>query len=105
MTELLLVVVAAALVNNFVLVQFLGLCPFLGASRKLEGAVGMGLATGLVLTLASALSYLVERWLLAPLDLAYLRLIAFIVVIGAAVQLTETLFRRCYSAYSAYTYH
>jgi electron transport complex protein RnfA len=75
MTELLLVVVAAALVNNFVLVQFLGLCPFLGASRKLEGAVGMGLATGLVLTLASALSYLVERWLL------------------------------CYSAYSAYTYH
>jgi electron transport complex protein RnfA len=94
MTELLLVVVAAALVNNFVLVQFLGLCPFLGASRKLEGAVGMGLATGLVLTLASALSYLVERWLLAPLDLAYLRLIAFIVVIGAAVQLTETLVKR-----------
>jgi len=58
--ELGLIVIAAALVNNFVLVQFLGLCPFMGASRRVEGAVGMGLATGLVLTTASALSHLVE---------------------------------------------
>ena len=93
MGELLLVIFGAALVNNFVLVQFLGLCPLFGASRKIEGALGMGLATGLVLTLASALSYLVDTWLLIPLGLEYLRLISFIVVIGAAVQLTDTLIR------------
>jgi electron transport complex protein RnfA len=89
MTELALIIVAAALVNNFVLVQFLGLCPFLGASQRFEGAVGLALATGLVLTLASALSYLVDALVLIPLDLGYLQLVAFIVVIGAAVQLTE----------------
>ena len=94
MGELGLIVLAAALVNNFVLVQFLGLCPFMGASRRLEGAVGMGLATGLVLTGASALSYLAERYLLEPFGLEYLRLIAFILIIGAAVQLTELLVRR-----------
>jgi Na+-translocating ferredoxin:NAD+ oxidoreductase subunit A len=93
-TELVLIVVAAALVNNFVLVQFLGLCPFMGASRRLEGAVGMGLATGLVLTTASGLSYLIDRFLLIPLDLEYLRLLSFILVIGAAVQLTELLVRK-----------
>jgi electron transport complex protein RnfA len=93
MTELVLIIVAAALVNNFVLVQFLGLCPFLGASRRLEGALGMALATGLVLTLASALSYLVERFVLAPLHLQYLDLVAFILVIGAAVQFTELALR------------
>ena len=93
MTELALIVVAAALVNNFVLVQFLGLCPFLGASRRVEGAVGMGLATGLVLTIASALSYLVDRLLLIPLELEYLEIIAFILVIGAAVQFTEIVLR------------
>ena len=94
MTELFLIVLAAALVNNFVLVQFLGLCPFMGASRRLEGAVGMALATGLVLTTASGLSYLVERLLLRPFDLEYLRLLSFILVIGVAVQLTDILIRR-----------
>ncbi len=89
-----LIIVGAALVNNFVLVQFLGLCPFLGASRKLEGAIGMGLATGLVLTTASGLSYIIENWVLAPFDLSYLRLLSFILVIGAAVQLVEILVRR-----------
>jgi electron transport complex protein RnfA len=93
-TELGLIVIAAALVNNFVLVQFLGLCPFMGASRRVEGAVGMGLATGLVLTTASALSHLVENLLLIPYELQYLRLIAFILIIGAAVQLTDLLIRR-----------
>jgi electron transport complex protein RnfA len=93
-TELGLIVIAAALVNNFVLVQFLGLCPFMGASRRVEGAVGMGLATGLVLTTASALSHLVENLLLAPYGLEYLRLIAFILIIGASVQLTDLLIRR-----------
>ena len=94
MTELALIIVAAALVNNFVLVQFLGLCPFLGASRRLEGAAGMALATGLVLTLASAMSYLVERYLLVPLELDHLNLVAFILVIAAAVQFTELVLRR-----------
>jgi electron transport complex protein RnfA len=92
--ELILIVIAAALVNNFVLVQFLGLCPFMGASRRVEGAVGLALATGLVLTTASGLAYLVDHVLLAPFDLEYLRLVAFILVIGAAVQLTELLVRR-----------
>ncbi|HEX7080100.1 MAG TPA: electron transport complex subunit RsxA [Gammaproteobacteria bacterium] len=92
--ELLLIIIAAALVNNFVLVQFLGLCPFMGASRRVEGAVGMALATGLVLTTASGLSYLVDSLLLIPFDLEHLRLIAFILVIGGAVQLTEILVRR-----------
>jgi len=94
MYELVLIIVAAALVNNFVLVQFLGLCPFLGASRRLEGAIGMGLATGLVLTIASGMSYLIERFLLIPFGLPYLRLVSFILVIGAAVQFTELLLRR-----------
>ncbi len=89
-----LIVIGAALVNNFVLVQFLGLCPFMGASRRIEGAVGMGFATGLVLTTASALSYLAERFLLEPFGLGYLRLVAFILIIGAAVQLTELMIRR-----------
>jgi electron transport complex protein RnfA len=94
MTELVLIIVAAALVNNFVLVQFLGLCPFMGASRRLEGAVGMGLATGLVLTTASGMSYVIDQWLLIPYELEYLRLIAFILVIGASVHLAEQLLRK-----------
>ncbi len=89
MTELGLIIISAALVNNFVLVQFLGLCPFMGASRKVEGALGMGLATGTVLTIASGLSYLADRFLLVPFDLSHLRLITFILIIGGAVQLTE----------------
>jgi electron transport complex protein RnfA len=94
MTELMLIVLSAALVNNFVLVQFLGLCPFMGASRRLEGAVGMALATGLVLTTASGLSYLVDRFLLMPLELEYLRLISFILVIAAAVQIADVVIKR-----------
>src|SRR5690606_39803071 len=86
--ELLLIIIAAALVNNFVLVQFLGLCPFMGASRRVEGAVGMALATGLVLTTASGLSYLVCRLLLKQNNLEYLRLIGFILVICTTAPLT-----------------
>jgi electron transport complex protein RnfA len=94
MSELLLIVVAAALVNNFVLVQFLGLCPAMGASRRLESAIGMGLATGLVLTIASGLGYLVDEWLLQPFDLSYLRLLSFVAVIGVALQTTDAVIRR-----------
>jgi len=89
MGEYLLILVSTVLVNNFVLVKFLGLCPFMGVSRKVETATGMGLATTFVLTLSSVCSYLVSEYLLEPLGLEYLRTIAFILVIAVVVQLTE----------------
>lgn len=89
MTEFLLLLISTVLVNNFVLVKFLGLCPFMGVSGKLETAIGMSLATTFVLTLASLCSYLVDHYLLAPLDLLYLRTLAFILVIAVVVQFTE----------------
>ncbi len=89
MAEYALILVSTVLVNNFVLAKFLGLCPFLGVSSKVETATGMGLATLFVLTLASILSYLVETWILIPLGLGYLRTIAFILVIAVVVQFTE----------------
>ena len=89
MKEFALILVSTILVNNFVLVKFLGLCPFMGVSRKLETAMGMALATTFVLTLSAVFSYLIETYLLAPFGLSYLRIIAFILVIAAVVQLTE----------------
>ncbi|MBE1299663.1 MAG: electron transport complex subunit RsxA [Alteromonadaceae bacterium] len=89
MTEFLLLIVSTVLVNNFVLVQFLGLCPFMGVSSKLETAMGMSMATTFVLTLASMLSYLVESYLLVPLELTFLRTLSFILVIAVVVQFTE----------------
>ena len=89
MTEFLLLLVSTVLVNNFVLVKFLGLCPFMGVSSKLETAIGMSMATTFVLTLASVSSYLVETYLLAPLGIGYLRTLAFILVIAVVVQFTE----------------
>lgn len=80
---------SAILVNNFVLVQLLGLRPFMGVSNKVEAAMGMAMATTIVLTLASACTHLVYRFLLVPLDLTYLTTIAFILVIAAVVQITE----------------
>lgn len=94
MTELALILVSTVLVNNFVLVKFLGLCPFMGVSRQVETAMGMAMATTFVLTLSSVISYLVNTWLLAPFGLEYLRLIAFILVIAAVVQFTELAVRR-----------
>ncbi len=89
MTEYALILVSTVLVNNFVLVKFLGLCPLMGVSKKLDSAIGMGLATTFVLTLSSISSYLVNEYLLAPLGLEYLRTIAFILVIAVVVQFTE----------------
>ncbi len=89
MTDYLLLFVSTALVNNFVLVQFLGLCPTMGVSNKQETAIGMGLATTFVLTLASGLSWIVDHAILLPLDLAYLRTLSFILVIAVVVQFTE----------------
>ncbi len=80
--------------NNFVLVQFLGLCPFMGVSRQLSSAVGMGVATTFVLTLASTLSFLIDHWLLQPFELEFLRTISFILIIATVVQFTEVVIRK-----------
>lgn len=89
MTEFVLILVSTVLVNNFVLVKFLGLCPFLGVSKKVETAAGMALATTFVMTLSAAVTSLLDTHVLQPLDLGYLRTISFIIVIAAAVQFTE----------------
>jgi len=94
MQEYALILISTVLVNNFVLVKFLGLCPFMGVSRKQETALGMGLATTFVLTLSAAIAYLINRYLLMPLGIEYLRIIAFIVVIAAVVQFTETVINK-----------
>jgi electron transport complex protein RnfA len=89
MTDYLLLLVGTVLVNNFVLVQFLGLCPFMGVSSRTETAIGMSFATIFVMTLASLLSYLVSTYVLAPLNLEYLKTMSFILVIAVVVQFTE----------------
>ncbi|MDP6968750.1 MAG: electron transport complex subunit RsxA [Gammaproteobacteria bacterium] len=91
MAEYILILVSTVLVNNFVLVQFLGLCPFMGVSSKLDTAMGMSLATTFVLTLASLCSYLTYTFILQPLGLEFLRTISFILVIAFVVQFTEML--------------
>lgn len=94
MSEYALILVGTVFINNIVLVQFLGLCPFMGVSRKLETAVGMSLATTFVLTLSSVSSYLVNEYLLIPLQLEYLKTISFILVIAVVVQVTEMVVRK-----------
>jgi len=93
MSDLLLLALGASLVNNFVLTNFLGLCPFVGVSRRFEAAAGMALATLFVLTLASGLSYVAWHWLLEPLGLGYLRTLVFILLIAGVVQGTELIVR------------
>ena len=94
MSEYLLILVSTILVNNFVLAQFLGLCPFMGVSNKLETAMGMSLATTFVLTLSSVCSYLVYTYLLVPFDLSHMKTISFILVIAVMVQFTEMVVRK-----------
>lgn len=94
MKEYALILISTVLVNNFVLVKFLGLCPFMGVSRKLETATGMALATTFVLTLSSICSYLADTYLLAPLEIEYLRTITFILIIAGVVQFTEMFIRK-----------
>ena len=94
MTAYLLILVSTVLANNFVLVRFLGLCPFMGVSNKFEGAVGMSVATMFVLTLSSVTSYLLSAYLLKPLGLEYLSTLSFILAIAAVVQLTELVMRK-----------
>ena len=94
MQELLLILIGTALVNNVVLVKFLGLCPFMGVSNKVDTALGMGLATTFVLTLASVSGWALETFVLIPFDIGYLRILSFILVIAAVVQLTEMLIKK-----------
>ena len=94
MQDLLLILLGTALVNNVVLVKFLGLCPFVGVSRKIDAAIGMGFATTFVLTLASGASWGVEKLILVPAGLGFLRILSFILVIAAVVQFTEAVIRK-----------
>lgn len=102
MTEYLLMLVGCLLVNNYVMCQFLGICPFLGVSKKFDTALGMGMAVTFVMTLASFMTWIVEHLLLIPLDLEYLRTIAFILVIAVLVQLVEMALKKMsFSLYQA----
>jgi electron transport complex protein RnfA len=94
MTEYLFILIGTVLVNNVVLVRILGLCPFMGVSRKLSTAYGMGAATAFVLTLGTGASYIIDHYLLMPFGLEYLRTISFIVTIAALVQLTELVIQK-----------
>ncbi|QLB13255.1 electron transport complex subunit RsxA [Bisgaardia hudsonensis] len=89
MTDYILLIISTALINNFVLVKFLGICPFMGVSKKIESAIGMGLATMFVLTVASLCSYLIDHYILIPLNAVFLRVLVFILVIAVVVQFTE----------------
>jgi len=100
MSNLLVIVVGSILINNFVLMRFLGICPYVGVSKKLSSAVGMGMAVIFVMTLASLASYLIYYYLLAPetsfwgVDLTFLRTIAFILVIASLVQFVEMVIQK-----------
>ncbi|MBN1592218.1 MAG: electron transport complex subunit RsxA [Candidatus Coatesbacteria bacterium] len=89
MTEIFLLIISAVFVNNFVLARFLGICPYLGVSKRVETAVGMGAAVVFVMTLASVVSWSVHYYLLVKFGLEYLQIIAFILIIAALVQLVE----------------
>lgn len=94
MAEYLTLLFTTIFVNNMVLSRFLGLCPFMGVSKKLGTAIGMGMATAFVLTLASVSSYLANEYLLQPFDLEYLKTVTFILLIAAIVQATETIMQK-----------
>ncbi len=94
MSDSLLIIISTVLVNNFVLTKFLGLCPFMGISNRIDSAIGMSLATTFVLTIASGTSYIIHTYLLIPFDLTYLSTLSFIVVIAAIVQLTEIIMQK-----------
>lgn len=94
MKELILIIIGSALVNNVVLSQFLGLCPFLGVSKKIKTAAGMGGAVIFVITVSSALTSLIYEYVLTPLNLEYLQTIVFIIVIAALVQFVEMVLKK-----------
>lgn len=93
---MLLLLVGSALVNNFVLVRFLGICPFLGMTRQLDTALGMGLAASLVLVLSAMASWLVYTYILVPLELEYMQIVVFILMIACLVQLLEMVLKKVF---------
>ena len=94
LADIVLLLLSTALVNNVVLVKFLGLCPAMGVSKSMDAALGMGLATTFVITLASAVCWMLDNWLLVPFDITFLRILAFILVIAAAVQFVEMVIKK-----------
>jgi electron transport complex protein RnfA len=94
LNEFALLMVTTALVNNVVLVKFLGLCPFMGVTKTLDTAFGMGLATTFVITMASGVCWMLENWVLLPLGIDYLRILTYILVIAAVVQFTEMVVKK-----------
>jgi len=94
MTEVLLILASAVFVNNFVLARFLGICPFLGVSKKVDTALGMGMAVTFVMTIAAVVTWLIQYLVLVPFGLEYLQTIAFILVIASLVQLVEMVIQK-----------
>ena len=94
MVELLLILVSAVFVNNFVLARFLGICPFLGVSKKVETALGMGMAVTFVMTVATVVTWFIQYFVLVPFGIEYLQTIAFILVIASLVQLVEMVIQK-----------
>ncbi len=94
MSELITLFVTSVLINNVVLNQFLGMCPFMGVSKKRSSAIGMGLAVIFVIVVAALITYAIYYWILVPLNLQYMDLIAFILVIASLVQLTEMFIKK-----------
>jgi electron transport complex protein RnfA len=94
MTKFLLIIISAVLVNNIVLTQFLGICPFLGVSSHLESAIGMGFAVIFVMTIASAISWIIQYFLLIPFHVEFLQTVSFILVIASLVQLVEFIIKK-----------
>jgi len=92
--EILLILISTIFVTNFVLARFLGICPFLGVSSRIETSIGMGMAVIFVITLAALSSWLIDKFVLIPFDLVYLRTIVFILVIASLVQFVEMVIRK-----------
>ncbi|HHF43248.1 MAG: electron transport complex subunit RsxA [Candidatus Aminicenantes bacterium] len=92
--ELLAIFISAILINNFVLHYFLGICPFLGVSKKLDSAISMGLAVTFVMTITAVVSWIINHWVLIPYKLEYLQIVSFILVIASLVQLVEMFIRK-----------
>ncbi|MFH1664679.1 MAG: electron transport complex subunit RsxA [Candidatus Omnitrophota bacterium] len=94
MKELVLILIAASITNNFVLTYFLGICPFIGVSNKIESAVGLGVATTFVMTMAAAVTWLIYHYILLPRNLEFLQYVTFIIVIASFVQFVEMFIRK-----------
>ena len=92
--ELILILIAASITNNFVLTYFLGICPFIGVSNKIESAVGLGMATTFVMTMAAAVTWLIYYYILVPFNLGFLQYVAFIIVIASLVQFVEMVIKK-----------